>query len=881
MSGFITGSELATFKNQESKKLANIVNRMYNYISSSTDTSSNSSTIYVSNNGDSNNNGLTTSTPITLEKLLTLTLEEEQVVSFNRGEIFSNFGLIDVKISIKSYGSGSLPILYGSTPIDTAIWTLESGNIYSTPVTSNFKWLYKNDVEANLTETGWYVITSQPSSTKIRATTLINAWGSSIVGAKIVVKEYYFAYSQLMTVIAYNNTTGEITLSDPIQTSRTGYYFKLFDQQQFLSTDEFWFNSINNKLYYQTSGGAPNSTTWRYCIKDTAILLDDNVNDITIQDVDIRQYYRSAIEGKDNNRINILNNNISLIRQNGIFLYGEQVGNNINYNTITYCGQNGIYLGGLTDFNINYNDINNIGLQNTLTFILKMGSSIFSWEQSTGCGICYTRDLTTSNVNVLRSIVKYNSINNVAYNGFSGLGSYNLIEHNEIHDCLLKFYDGSGIYFIKVFGYDPICDYNEIRNNIIYNITGTQEYTPGLFNNNVYGIYLDSNSSNNIVDGNVIEKITGACINSNYGGFNNTYTNNILVDSLIGILFHNNATGSYAANVGNILTENIFAMRTSLQIAVLTEDYNGNTSYNPYSGGESNRNYYINIYGSTSLFAYSSSVGGARTSQTITQWRTKFSQDVDSKVSSISISYSNSTNALSEVQLLLNRNNYTIKSFSKSNYVNIKEETNYIETIPPFSGAIILKTVSSGNTSITDNFTGTNGTNITAHTPDTGGTWVLHSGATTLNGSGFLTGGASGASDITQNLINYDVTITLVGKITSGSSGLDIIARHNGVSTGFNNETFTWVAWYSGTLGLYSRTAGVTTTLQTVAVTQTVSTSYTVTLILSGDNAIVQVGGVEKLNYTGLTLNLTSTRHGLRIAANGGALVDSITITNP
>lgn len=843
--------------------------------------------LYVSNSGSSTNNGSTPALAITPAKLITLTLQQGQTVYFNRGESFSSFELTGIlsKIAFDAYGTGTYPILYGSTSLSGATWTSIGGNVYTTPVSSPALWMYQNEVEAPLAETPWYAITSQSSSTVITATSLIGAWGSTIVGAKIVIKEYYFAYSHVMTVTNFNSGTGQITLSSPVQTGLTGFSFKLFDQQQFLSAGEWWYNTSDGKIYYQTASGSPSSSTWRYTTKNTAFTLADGSSDVSFQHLDLRQYYVSAIRGKSNPRTTIRNNTISQIRQNGIFLYGVNDHSDLSYNTITYCAQNALYLGGLTDQTISYNTIRKIGLQASLPFILKMGTNIFSWEQSTGSGIVYTRDSTTSNIVSLRSTITRNNIDSVSYLPISGLGSYHSVTYNEVSYYQLKFLDGGGIYFIKAFGYDPSCDYNTISKNIIHDAIGTQEYTPGLFSNNVFGIHLDVNSSHFTIDNNVIYNIPGAGIHANYGCFANTITNNIIVGTPVGVIFHNNVTGSYVANVGNILSQNVFGMRSNTQIAVLAEDYNGSTSYNPFSSsGISNINYYLNPY-TTSLFAYASAVNGSRTSQTFAQWQTHIGQDVDSKTTAVSYTYTNSTNALNEMRLLVNRSDYTGRAYSEANYVNIDGSYTYRETIPAFGGLALIQNVSSGSASVTDNFTGTNGTAIASHAPDVGGTWVLHSGTATLNGSGFLT--ASSVADITQNLTSADPIIAITGKVVTSGFGLDIIARHNGATSGYANETFIRVAWYGTGLTLIARSGGVDTTVGTATTaTQTVGTEYTMTLTLVGNNAQVVItgmnGGSPYINVTDVALNLnsTSTRHGLRLAGSGNALINSISITH-
>jgi hypothetical protein len=837
---------------------------------------------YVSNSGSGINSGATPALAITPGKLMTLPLSSGQTVFFARGETFSDFELPSVPagVTFDAYGTGTDPVLRGGISLSGVTWTSEGSNVYSVLITA-MKWLYINGVEAKLAETPWYTITSQPSANQLRATSLISAWGGTLVGAKVVVKEYYFTYSRVLTVTAYDNTTGEITLSGNVQTGLTGFAFKLFDQQQFLTANTFYYSSSATKLYYKTSGSAPTSTTWTYSNHDTGFTLIDNANNVTIQNLAIREYYVAAIRGRHVNNLKIQYNTITAIRQNAIFVWGNSKGLIVTRNNINNCGQNGLLIGGGPSATITYNTIRKIGTNATLPFIQFLGAAALTkYEQGLGSAICFTRDTTANDRVANYHTMDYNTIDSVSYCGILFMGSYHSIRYNEISNHNMQFVDGGGIYCIRGANsglgiYDPPCDYNIIAKNIIHDGYGSQAQTPNAFPQYVFGIYVDIKCSRFTIDANTIYNNAYGGILFNYGCYSNSVTNNTLVDNGTGVLYYNNSTG-WATNTGNTLTGNTIVSRNTTQYCVTATDVNNTTSYNPFTGGASNQNYYINPY-STSLFLFRPTLGTAGTPQTLAQWKSQMGKDVDSRVTTILLTYNGSINALLEVPLTVNRNMYSASGFVTSGFVNLDNVASLRETIPAFGGLVLVRSTSVGTNALLDNFTGTGGTGLAAHTPDTGGPWTVHSGTTTLNGSGFLQ--ASASANATVNTNTSDPAMVMSAKIIVGGGGINMIARHNGVSTGVANESYTWLAWYGSTMGLYRKDTGGTTTTQTATLTLVNGTLYTIEFQLIGNRAIIKVNSATVIDYTGseLTLNSSSTRHGVRLAA-GESNIDYLQI---
>lgn len=830
---------------------------------------------YVTNSGEGN-----TITPL---ELMSLPLAEGNKIYFNRGEEFEigDLNITENGIEVGAYGTGDDPIIKGSVDIGSQTWTSEGSNVWSTPYSGTVKWLDVNGAEAQIAESPWYVITSQPNTSNLRATSLISQWGSSIVGAKVIVKEYYFTYSHVLTVTAYDNATGQITLSSPVQTSLIGFSFKLFDQFQFINSTGEWFHDTTaNKLYYRTSGSSPAGTDIRVVTKDCAFNISDDVTDSTFSGLELCQFFQAGIKGKGNSRTSISSCNIHNIRQNGIFLYGTNEESTIQGNDISSCGQNAILIGGITDFVISNNTFTDIGVQSSIPFLQKIGSSFTTYEQTLGTGVAFSRDLFTTNVVAQNGTIDNNVMTNLSYCGVVFLGSNHVIEYNEVNGCMSQFIDGGGIYGIKAVGFDPDGNDNIIRKNILHGAVGSMANTDAAWpeGNYAWGVYLDINLTGTIVEDNTIYDCASGGVLVNYGCQGTEIKNNVFVGGLHLVRYYNHTVGAESGKVnnGNILTGNVFAIRSASQYAVDLFDVQGITTYNPYSsGGSAENNYYLNPY-STNLFRQSTGVDAY---YTIAAWRTKLSKDVVAYTSVPTYSLTNATYAALEVALNVNTSKSAVLPYTPSDdYVDINNVDITTENIPIYKGSVFIRKTSVRI--VLDNFNGTNGTALASHTPDRGGAWTTHSGTNTLNGSGRITG-ANGNSTIDTGIA--DALIGVSGRASASGGGINILARHNNGAGGVNNESYIWVAWFGTTIGLYKKDiGGTTTTIASATSTITVGTDYYVELKLEGTRAIVTIGSTQVIDIddaVNLAFNQSNTRHGVRMSANSNLdyfLVDDI-----
>lgn len=196
-----------------------------------------------------------------------------------------------------------------------------------------------------------------------------------------------------------------------------------------------------------------------------------------------------------------------------------------------------------------------------------------------------------------------------------------------------------------------------------------------------------------------------------------------------------------------------------------------------------------------------------------------------------------------------------------------------------------------GGALVYDTFTGTNGTNLTSHTPDTspgGSSWAVYNGGGSLDGSGYVLGNDNtltwsrwnaylidaGVGDCT---IEYVFVTSYYGS-TGGLTG--IWARGTDHNDGYVLEARS----YDNTITLTKWDSGGST-LATQSYTFADTTTYTLKLVLSGSSLTCYVNGSLLFGgaVTDSTWSNSRTFHGIGVYCSGGVYgtnkSDTITIT--
>lgn len=675
---------------------------------------------YVSNSGSSSNSGRSASAPWDVATFVSHAFSAGEKIYFNKGEVYSigNYSVAVNNLTFSSYGSGARPIFIGSTDIGAQVWTSEGSSIYSTPWTNPFKWVYVDDVAARLAESPWYPITTQADSTHLNATTLNGAWGSSVSGALAIVKEYYFSYSHVRTVTAYS--AGQITLDAAVNTGLVGYSFKLFNQLQFL-TEQFEFFYDGSKIYYRHSGGTPSGINIRVSTYDSAIIVADGVSGTIFDGLEFTHYHQNAITGKDNSGTIITNCNFQDLRTDAIFMYGDNVGTEITNNTFLRNECNAIYTGAISDFNFSNNTFTTIGRGRSIPFLINRGTGFSYYQQELACGIAQTWDETVIAKVPLNGVIEYNEFSDIGYCGMLFLGSNHTVRYNKLNACMVDFTDGAGIYTIN----HPEAPYGgqgtncNVSYNIVSNCIGSQANVPSTTDYITYGIYIDINCSNFIIDHNTIMDCTQGTININYGCSNHTITNNHLIGGVFGLNFVNflGSPIDLGNNQGHDVSDNVFVTRNTTQRCIRVLSLDGNTSYNPFTDGNCDNNIYITPYtGNMGVM----SIGSV--SYDLAGWRTKYGDDAASVGMASFITFTSATDALEEIQVITNWTGAAVDTNIDAGYSGWKDVdgnvvTSTTQSVPSYYSYIYLSISGSKNVRYINNsngvFSGTSGASLT------------------------------------------------------------------------------------------------------------------------------------------------------------------------
>jgi pectate lyase len=167
-----------------------------------------------------------------------------------------------------------------------------------------------------------------------------------------------------------------------------------------------------------------------------------------------------------------------------------------------------------------------------------------------------------------------------------------------------------------------------------------------------------------------------------------------------------------------------------------------------------------------------------------------------------------------------------------------------------------------GGTVLKDNFVGTNGTALTAHTMDVGPGWTQRTADVGMAIQSNTAQYADDALDIYTASCNYsDVTIRLGVNIFSAFT----TSVQNGLVARFSDTNNYWrlTIQTSGVLALTETSGGTVTQRASASVTINTGTTYTLQLVASGSSMTGTLNGGNSINYASAASNQTVKNHGL------------------
>jgi len=617
-------------------------------------------TYYIAADGSDSADGLTTGTPMSVTKLLTLTLDNKTYLKFKKGDTFflGDFIFSSHQGSIGAYGSGANPIIRGSEDISTLTWTSEGSGVYSTPMATAPKWIYIADVAARLAQTAWIATTAKPASNILRVNPAsLSGYGDSLVGAELRVTDEAWWISYGYTVTAYDGGTGNITLDRDIDEAVAGDDILLLGQDQFISANNDWaYNSSEQKLYVKASA-SPSTLAIRSVTKDYAFEL--RARGITIDGVDLNQFYKCGYFGADGmtSEITIQNCVINNIKLRGILLINSN-NSNINTNTVTYCGNNGIQVNG-NGASCQSNTVHDIGMD--ANYQLPLEITNVTRSGGTGIGIRGNNNVT-----------KYNVVYNTAWCGIISNGLTHETGYNHVYNYLKRFRDGSGIYSSGI----SLTSYNNaawIHHNLVHD--GQTAEIPSIVNGSgldAKGIYLDNYSYSGLIEYNSTWNNPGS------GFFVNTPNSGLIIRNNLAAQcsdepFHIRG-GSGTTTIQN--TNNIFISTGSAGVCIEV------TTGNPFTDSDTNN--YIN--------PYRNEIGLVNvTEYTLAAWRTLLSDDAASTAMVNYIAWSSTANAAFEVMVEDNYTDASVNFNIPAGYKQVDGTSGGTVSIPAYGGVAYLK----------------------------------------------------------------------------------------------------------------------------------------------------------------------------------------------
>jgi hypothetical protein len=284
-------------------------------------------------------------------------------------------------------------------------------------------------------------------------------------------------------------------------------------------------------------GESPNDSKLQAVVQPYGVWLAAGVRHVTINGLEFRQLEKAGIGGGWHvGDVTISDNTFRDIHGSGVWFDSASARIAVTRNQFSDILGRGISLLESANSEIAFNDLKRIGL-----------SRGHGWSGVNGAsGILVhntERKVQSDTTFAHHNTVRYNRVDSCGYSGIRVDGHHNLVEYNVIDHCSMTLNDGANLY---CFAASPGVTHHSIfRNNIVRYSIGDSKATPG--NPNLaFGIYIDNNSHDMLVEGNTVIATGASGIVNNDASFNNTFRNNTIYDCQEGLGF------AEWANVGKI-----------------------------------------------------------------------------------------------------------------------------------------------------------------------------------------------------------------------------------------------------------------------------------------------------------------------------------------
>ncbi|MHA7110653.1 cadherin domain-containing protein [Sunxiuqinia elliptica] len=609
---------------------------------------------YVSSSeGNDSNAGTSISHPWkSLEKVNSFKPSAGDKILFKRGDewegtlVISASGTTGNPITYGAYGTGEKPRIYGSQEITG--WQLHSGNIYKAKVTEDINQLFLNGTKmqvARFPKQGWATIDQVYSSTSFTSSSLPG--GIDFSGSHLIIKTLYWFIDGKEVI---SSSGQSLTLNEaPTFNAKVDNEFVLVNNLGLLTTPGEWsYDASTKTVYLRTPADAsPENYKIRGASNDYGINLSGQKH-ITIDNLNVLQVKNTGIRGINSSNININNSTITNTPSYGIQITGGTECK-ITNNQLSYSQFEGMHIACS----------NSIITDNSLTAVLtEDGFDINTGTESGGPG----RGIKVKGSS---NIIRYNKLTDMGYVGIEFYGIENTVEYNYVNGACKVIDDGGAIYTYNGADYSkPGAAGSIVKGNIVLNAIGKSH--------KAYGIYMDNNTHDVIIEENTISKTNCAIYLHENGKIN--VKNNTVMDATLALLNQNEVENS-------TITGNTFYATSRIGSFIWFQNGLQRMAYQDNASGLWDNNTYVSPY-KEDVFRF------PKGDQTFDYWKTAFGQDAKSSFDSTPL-------AEGETEQLFYNAEKTTKTISLGSSVYRDLNGNTVSgeiKLEPFTSIILIKT---------------------------------------------------------------------------------------------------------------------------------------------------------------------------------------------
>lgn len=297
-----------------------------------------------------------------------------------------------------------------------------------------------------------------------------------------------------------NTSSGTIKLAHAspysVQEDKKFYFTNVFEELD--DENEFYIDRNANKLYILSDD--PKKDNYEAAILEDNLVSVKNAANIGFENLTFSLCRATAVYIEDSDGIDVKNCEISNNTKNAL-MCKDSFNCNIENNNVYNLGAYGLYShsGNVAELIPSNNRIVN----NSIHDFAKLEKTYKGGIGIEGCG----------------NYVAHNEIYNALHYGISYGGSYNIIEYNDLHDCLLMAEDAGAVYTGRTW----LNSENTFRYNYFHDIPMNEAQT---WKNN--GIYMDDGMLGTNIYSNVFENIQVAVFS--HGGRYAKIKNNLFIN---------------------------------------------------------------------------------------------------------------------------------------------------------------------------------------------------------------------------------------------------------------------------------------------------------------------------------------------------------------